>query len=68
VCRDPGAAAESRTSARAPAGEVLATRAQRLTRLRVERDDVLLQLFRLELEPFLGGDDVGDAALTFCSD
>ena len=44
-------------------GEVLAAGGECLARLRVERDDVLLQLLRLELEPLLGRDDVGDAAL-----
>ena len=43
--------------------EVLAVRGERLARLRLELDDVLLELLRLELEPLLRGDDVGDAAL-----
>jgi len=44
-------------------GEILPARRQRLTRLAVELDQVLLQLLRLELQPLLGRDDVGDAPL-----
>ena len=40
--------------------EVLAAGGQRLARLRVELDQALLQLRLLELQPLLGGDDVGD--------
>jgi hypothetical protein len=43
--------------------EILPTGGHRLARLRVELDDALLELGLLQLEPLLGGDDVGDAAL-----
>src|SRR5581483_4795979 len=43
--------------------EVLAVRRDRLTGLRLELDDVLLELLLLELEALLRGDDVRDAAL-----
>ena len=45
------------------AGEVLAAGRERLAGLRVELDEALLELVRLELEPLLRRDDVGDAAL-----
>src|SRR4029453_5648136 len=45
------------------AGEVLPTLRDRLPGLRVELDDALLELGRLELKPLLGRDDVGDPAL-----
>ncbi len=45
------------------AGEVLPVRGECLPCLRLELDDVLLELLRLELEALLRGDDVGDAAL-----
>src|SRR5207244_2267365 len=45
------------------AGEVLTAGAERLARLRVELDDALLELRRLELEALLRGDHVGDPAL-----
>ena len=44
-------------------GEVVAVRRDRLPSLRLELDDVLLELLLLELEPLLRRDDVGDAAL-----
>src|SRR5947209_1470953 len=40
--------------------EVLAVRSDRLARLRLELDDVLLELLLLQLEALLRGDDVGD--------
>src|SRR5581483_4840600 len=43
--------------------EILAVRCDRLARLRLELDDVLLELLLLQLEALLRGDDVGDAAL-----
>ena len=43
--------------------EVLAVRRDRLPGLCLELDDVLLELLLLQLEPLLGGDDVGGAAL-----
>ena len=43
--------------------EVVAVRGDGLARLRLERDDVLLELLLLQLDPLLRGDDVGDAAL-----
>ena len=43
--------------------EVLAARAERLACLRVELDDVLLELLGLELEPLLRRDDVRDPSL-----
>ena len=45
------------------AREVLAVLGKRLTRLRVELDDLLLELLLLELQALLGGDDVSDALL-----
>src|SRR5204862_2109358 len=45
------------------AGEILPAGSKRLAGLRVELDDVLLQLLRLDLQPLLRSDDVGDAAL-----
>ena len=45
------------------AREILAVRRDRLPRLRLELDDVLLQALGLDLQPFLRRDDVGDAAL-----
>ena len=45
------------------AGEVLAVGRERLARLVVELGELLLELLRLQLEPLLRGDDVGDAAL-----
>ena len=44
-------------------GEVLAVRGHGLARLGLELDDVLLELLLLQLDPLLGGDDVGDPAL-----
>src|SRR6266536_1189010 len=43
--------------------EDLAPLPERLARLRVELDDVLLEGLRLQLETLLGRDDVGDAPL-----
>jgi len=43
--------------------EVLAAGGHGLAGLRVELDDVLLELLRLELEALLRGDDVRDAPL-----
>jgi hypothetical protein len=43
--------------------EILAVGGERLSRLGLELDDVLLDLLRLDLEPFLRRDDIGDAAL-----
>ena len=43
--------------------EVLAIRGDRLPRLRLELDDVLLEFLLLQLDPLLRGDDIGDAAL-----
>ena len=45
------------------AREILAILRQRLPRLRVQLDDLLLELLLLELEALLGRDDVGDALL-----
>ena len=45
------------------AREVLAALAERLPSLRLELHEALLELRRLQLEPLLGGDDVGNAAL-----
>jgi len=43
-------------------GKVLAARSECLAGLRVELDDVLLELLGLELEPLFGRDDVRDAS------
>jgi hypothetical protein len=45
------------------AREIFAPGGERLPRLRVELDDALLELLRLKLQPLLGRDHVGDAAL-----
>ena len=45
------------------ARELLAAGGERLARLRVELDDLLLELLLLELQPLLRRDDVGDALL-----
>jgi hypothetical protein len=45
------------------AREILAPRAERLSRLRVELDEALLQLVGLELKALLRRHHVGDAAL-----
>ena len=44
------------------AGEVLASLRNRLARLRVELDDVLLERLRLQLQTLLGRDHVCDSA------
>ena len=44
-------------------GQVLPVGGDRLARLCLELDDVLLELLLLQLEPLLRGDDIGDAAL-----
>ena len=44
-------------------GEVLVAGGERLARLRVELDDLLLELLLLQLEPLLRRDDVGDPLL-----
>ena len=43
--------------------EIVAARGDRLARLALERDDVLLELLLLQLDPLLRGRDVGDTAL-----
>ena len=45
------------------AREILAVLGERLTRLRVELDDLLLELLLLQLQALLGRDDVSDALL-----